>query len=324
MGMTAAVAGASGAAGGELLRLISRHPNFELGELAAASQAGKPVIEVHSELPELADRVFEPTDPDRLGTADVAFLALPLGEAGRLAEQLPSSVRVVDLGPDYRGSLDDYLGRSSSKLRAKIRREMRGFEATGWRTEVTPLADCLAEVAALVSKVEEHHGHSTPAFLLKRLLERESEYTGARQVVLTCREEHDEMVACAVNYAWRGTLYSRCVGLDYERLGGGFAYFNLLIYRSLQYAAEHGMDRLQLGQTSTVKAERGATTTPLWMAAVPLATQHQEPGIRIVDPGAAARWSEPYQRYSQTFPSREWTPESAGPTIPYGQNSADP
>jgi N-acetyl-gamma-glutamyl-phosphate reductase len=102
MGMTAAVAGASGAAGGELLRLLDRHPEFELGPLTAATQAGNRVTEVHPNLTGLADRVFVPTEPHLLSAADIAFLALPRGESARIAEALPPSVRVVDLGPDYR------------------------------------------------------------------------------------------------------------------------------------------------------------------------------------------------------------------------------
>lgn len=100
--MKAAVVGASGVAGGELLRLIHRHPQIELGPLAAGTQAGKRVTDVHPELTDLADRLFEPTDPERLARADVAFLALPLGEAAGIATKLPASMRVVDLGPDYR------------------------------------------------------------------------------------------------------------------------------------------------------------------------------------------------------------------------------
>lgn len=105
MGMTAAVAGASGAVGGELVRLIDRHPVFELGPLTAASQAGRRVAEVHPGLADradVADRVLEPTEASRLAGADVVFLAVPRGDSGRIAAELPPAVRVVDLGPDHR------------------------------------------------------------------------------------------------------------------------------------------------------------------------------------------------------------------------------
>ena len=102
MGMTAAVAGASGYAGGELLRLLLAHPGLELGPLCAGSSAGTPVTDLHPHLPQLTDRVFEPTSAELLARADVVFLALPHGESGRLAADLPPDLPVIDLGADHR------------------------------------------------------------------------------------------------------------------------------------------------------------------------------------------------------------------------------
>ena len=102
MGMTAAVAGASGYAGGELLRLLLQHPDLEIGALCAGTSAGQPVTALHPHLPQLADRVFQPTEAALLAEADVVFLALPHGESGALAQQLPATTKVVDLGADHR------------------------------------------------------------------------------------------------------------------------------------------------------------------------------------------------------------------------------
>ena len=100
--ITASVAGASGYAGGELLRLLLGHPDFVLGPIAAGGKAGQQIGQVHPQLVSLADRVFEPTTASALGVADVVFLALPHGESAALVAQLPDTCKVVDLGADFR------------------------------------------------------------------------------------------------------------------------------------------------------------------------------------------------------------------------------
>ena len=102
MGTTVAVAGASGYAGGELLRLLSAHPGLDVGPLAASSAAGRRVAEVHPGLRSLADRVLGPTDASALAEADAVLLALPHGHSGALVAQLPADLPVVDLGADHR------------------------------------------------------------------------------------------------------------------------------------------------------------------------------------------------------------------------------
>ncbi|MFI1196529.1 N-acetyl-gamma-glutamyl-phosphate reductase [Micromonospora sp. NPDC020750] len=101
MGIRVAVAGASGYAGGELLRLVAGHPELDLVAATAHRQAGAPVTAVHPQLVGL-DLVFAATEPATLADADLVFLALPHGESAALAAALPETVRVVDLGADHR------------------------------------------------------------------------------------------------------------------------------------------------------------------------------------------------------------------------------
>ncbi|MBV9384241.1 MAG: N-acetyl-gamma-glutamyl-phosphate reductase [Streptosporangiaceae bacterium] len=104
MGVCVAVAGASGYAGGELLRLLAGHPGLEIGPVTAGSNAGKPVTAVHPQLTgnaALDGREFSGTDPDLLAGAELLFLALPHGESAALAARMPHA-RMVDLGADFR------------------------------------------------------------------------------------------------------------------------------------------------------------------------------------------------------------------------------
>ena len=113
MGIRVAVAGASGYAGGELLRLIAGHPELDLVAATAHSQAGQPLRAVHPQLVGL-DLVFGRTEPATLADADLVFLALPHGESAALAAGLPDQVRIVDLGADHRlrdaAAWDRYYG----------------------------------------------------------------------------------------------------------------------------------------------------------------------------------------------------------------------
>ncbi len=104
MGLRAAVAGASGYAGGELLRLLSAHPAFDEVVPAAGTQVGADVGEVHPHLASLCGTTFVATDPDLLAAADVTFLALPHGESARLVPRLRAAGArvIVDLGADHR------------------------------------------------------------------------------------------------------------------------------------------------------------------------------------------------------------------------------
>jgi N-acetyl-gamma-glutamyl-phosphate reductase len=101
MGIRVAVAGASGYAGGELLRLVAGHPELDLVAATAHTQAGTALAAVHPQLTGL-DVTLGTTDAATLADADLVFLALPHGQSGALAAELPAAVKVVDLGADHR------------------------------------------------------------------------------------------------------------------------------------------------------------------------------------------------------------------------------
>jgi len=98
----AAVAGASGYAGGEILRLLLSHPDVEIGAVTAKSSAGQLVGSVHPHLTPLAGRIVEDTTVETLAGHDAVFLALPHGHSAALAAELPEGTAVIDCGADFR------------------------------------------------------------------------------------------------------------------------------------------------------------------------------------------------------------------------------
>ncbi|TDD58074.1 N-acetyl-gamma-glutamyl-phosphate reductase [Kribbella antibiotica] len=102
MSVKVAVAGASGYAGGELLRLLSSHPAVEIGALTAGGNAGTALGAHHPHLVPLAGRILVETSAEQLAGHDVVFLALPHGQSAGLAEQLGEDVTVIDCGADFR------------------------------------------------------------------------------------------------------------------------------------------------------------------------------------------------------------------------------
>lgn len=105
MALKIAVAGASGYAGGELLRLALSHPEFEIGALCASSSAGQALALHHPHLAPLAARVLQDTTVENLFDHDVIFLALPHGASGEITAALLEAGYqglLVDCGADHR------------------------------------------------------------------------------------------------------------------------------------------------------------------------------------------------------------------------------
>jgi N-acetyl-gamma-glutamyl-phosphate reductase len=100
--LTVAVAGASGYAGGEVLRLILGHPQLRVGAITAGSSAGTPLGQHHPHLRPLADRMLDDSHPALLAEHDAVVLALPHGASAEIAAQLPEHVLVLDCGADFR------------------------------------------------------------------------------------------------------------------------------------------------------------------------------------------------------------------------------
>ena len=100
--MKIGVVGASGYAGGELLRLLAFHPHFEVTAITAHSNAGELITSIHPQLQSYAGKKFSAFAPRDFDSCELIFLALPHGESAKVIAQLPTRSKIVDLGADYR------------------------------------------------------------------------------------------------------------------------------------------------------------------------------------------------------------------------------
>lgn len=102
MTYSVAVSGASGYAGGEILRLLADHPDIEIRTVTAHSNAGQPLVDHQPHLRSLAHLTLQDTTPQILSGHDIVFLALPHGQSGQYTDALGDAPLVIDAGADHR------------------------------------------------------------------------------------------------------------------------------------------------------------------------------------------------------------------------------
>src|SRR4051794_40604779 len=114
MTYSVAVSGASGYAGGEILRLLAGHPHIEIRTVTAHSNAGQPLVQNQPHLRSLAHLTLQETTPEILSGHDIVFLALPHGQSGQYTDALGDTPLVIDAGADHRltsqNAWDDFYG----------------------------------------------------------------------------------------------------------------------------------------------------------------------------------------------------------------------
>ncbi len=208
-----------------------------------------------------------------LGLDGVAFLYLPTAAAQRLLG-LRGDIRPLLLGIDTELSVpgncfEDYLDEVGKRRASGVRNEMRSFAAAGYQVSVEKLADCWYEMGSLVASVQQKYGHTDSIESCRGSLRKQAETLNPHSLVFTARRS-GALVACALFYAWRRTLFGRVVGFDYAALADVGEYFNLYFYEPLRYAYDNGYSSLQLGRGSYfAKLRRGARPRALWAVFAP-------------------------------------------------------
>ena len=100
--MKTVVIGASGYAGGELLRLLATHPHLLVTQVSAHSNAGELITSVHPHLNTYQNQKFVAIEEVNFDQVDVVFIALPHGQSSSVVKNIPSHTKVIDLGADFR------------------------------------------------------------------------------------------------------------------------------------------------------------------------------------------------------------------------------
>ncbi len=100
--MKTAVIGASGYAGGELIRLLSTHPHLQVTQVSAHSNAGELITSIHPHLTTHNGERFLSFDSLKYEEIEIAFIALPHGQSAGVVEKFAKNTKIVDLGADFR------------------------------------------------------------------------------------------------------------------------------------------------------------------------------------------------------------------------------
>lgn len=242
-----------------------------------------------------------------LGLAEVLFLYLTTAAAARLRRVRPESAPLLlnldTVLPVPGDGLDDYYAALGGRRAYAVRKDMRIFDAAGYTTAIEPLSACWHEAGPLAANVQNRHGKHESDEEARASLRSQADALDTSGLTFTARRD-GKLVALAVHYAWRDTLYGRFVGFDYEAMTDAREYFNLYYYLPLRWAYDNGIRTMHWGMGSySAKFRRGARPNPLWAASLTAAragdwrrwnseraaTWRQEWGLD--DVGVPADWS---------------------------------
>lgn len=153
--MNTAVLGASGYAGGELLRLLQGHPSFKPSHITANANAGERISAVHPQLGSLGSATFSQLDHKELAKCELVFIALPHGESAKILPFLQPDQLVVDLGADFRlanpHSWETYYGGEHAGTWAYGLPELKDFRERVITSKRVANPGCYATAIALAS-----------------------------------------------------------------------------------------------------------------------------------------------------------------------------
>ncbi|MFJ5631798.1 GNAT family N-acetyltransferase [Streptomyces goshikiensis] len=164
---------------------------------------------------------------------------------------------------------DDYCDTLVSRRRSRVlKREYARFLKAGYELGRQTLAESLEEAAPLLANLQTKYGHETEVDDVFRAFADQARCLDDQSVVFTARSG-GRLIAVSVMYEWRGALYARAAGFDYEALQGAFEYYGVCCYLPIDYMSTRGLTELHLGIGAYgAKVGRGARLSPLWTVAL--------------------------------------------------------
>ena len=164
--MKIGVVGASGYAGGELLRILSTHPSFSIEAVSAHSNAGELITSLHPHLSSFNEQRFSEFSAELFAACDLVFLALPHGESATAVKEISAlkpSTKFVDIGADFRledpAAWERYYGGDHAGHWVYGLPEIKGQSAKIQKSEKIANPGCYATATALALTPLAHFAH---------------------------------------------------------------------------------------------------------------------------------------------------------------------
>lgn len=238
------------------------------------------------------------------------FLYLGTDGAERICGHYPNATPLFTTAEavlDLPGTgFDDYLAALPAKRRREVRREVSRFAGSGSAVTTLSVDGHWERLASLFGEVQRRYGHAGDDEVWRRVVQRQTVRVAADAVILGCLAGK-QLVGAVLIYPWRGTVYAKLVGFNYDRLQAAYEYFNLVFYGVIRYAYDHGLSRVRFGREALeAKVRRGARLDPLWSVAI---------GRRGGDTAGVPDWNgvqaerlrAAYHWAPRTFTDRGWS-----------------
>ncbi|MFL6122117.1 GNAT family N-acetyltransferase [Actinophytocola sp.] len=238
-----------------------------------------------------------------------------LRELGGCLPPVPTYAAEATLAAVGEG-FDDYLGSLTATRRKTVRKEIRRFGRAGLTVSVEPVWEQRDLLVRLVGNLNRKHGRAFAERDHRAALDRQQEHLAGSAVMFVCRAGLLP-VGLTMGFVWGGWLYLWYAGFDYDRMPGGYEYFNVTIYEPLRYCYEHGLSGVHLGAgTQHAKGVRGATVAPLFASAWPVSEVDELASTGLRE-RVAEHWRAQISLAPRAFPVERW-----GDIVPGRQKEA--